>query len=214
MFLWQNSGRRTDNPPGRRASGRKAFSLVELLIVLALIITLTTLMWSHSSGNYQRTQKELCQDNLQKCYMALQIFANDHDGRLPAATDAQNAETPLSQLVPRYSADTTIFICPGSKDAPLPSGVGFEQRKISYAYYMGRQLTGAAAALMSDRQVDTSAKAAGQPLFSATGKPPGDNHSKFGGNVLFTDGHAEFSPAAAAFALPLGDGVVLLNPRP
>jgi prepilin-type processing-associated H-X9-DG protein len=187
---------------------------LELIIVLALLIVLTTLMWSHSSGNYQRTQKERCQDNLQKCYMALQIFANDHASQLPAAPGAATAEIPLSLLVPKYSADTTIFICPGSKDAPLPSGVSFEQRKISYAYYMGRQLTGAPAAVMSDRQVDTSAKAAGQPLFSATGQPPGDNHSKFGGNVLFTDGHVEVCPPAATFALPLGDGVVLLNPKP
>jgi len=213
MFLWQNSGCRTDNPRGR-AAGRSAFSLLELIIVLALLLVLTTVMWSHTSGHYQRTQKELCQDNLQKCYMALQIFANDHDGRLPGAPEAHTAETPLAQLVPRYSADTTIFICPGSKDAPLPSGASFEQQKISYAYYMGRQLTNATAALMSDRQVNTAAKAAGQPLFSANGQPPGDNHSKFGGNVLFTDGHAESSPPAAAFALPLDDGVVLLNPKP
>ena len=91
---------------------------------------LATLLWSRSSGNYQRTQKQLCQDNLQKCYVALQIFAKDHDGRLPAMPGAKTSEEPLSLLVPRYTIDTTIFICPGSKDAPLRLGETFEQRKI------------------------------------------------------------------------------------
>jgi prepilin-type processing-associated H-X9-DG protein len=62
--------------------------------------------------------------------------------------------------------------------------------------------------------VDTVAKAAGQNVFSTSGKPPGNNHEKNGGNVLFCDGHVEFTPPRAAFALPLGEGVVLLNPKP
>ena len=41
----------------RRLRAECAFSLVELLIVLALIIVLTTMMWSHNSANYQRTKK-------------------------------------------------------------------------------------------------------------------------------------------------------------
>jgi prepilin-type processing-associated H-X9-DG protein len=67
---------------------------------------------------------------------------------------------------------------------------------------------------MSDKQVDNLAKASGQDVFSTTGKPPGNNHEKSGGNILFCDGRAEFSPARAPFALPLGEGVVLLNPKP
>jgi prepilin-type processing-associated H-X9-DG protein len=212
MFLWQYPGCRTDKR--RCASGRGAFSLLELLIVLALIIIVTTLMWSRSSKSYQQTQESKCQDNLQKCFIALQIFANDQSGQLPSVPGATTSEVPLSQLVPRYSADTTVFICPGSKDAPLPSGESFEKLKISYAYYMGRHLTDSGAPLMSDRQVDTLAKTAGQWVFSSTGLPPGDNHNKFGGNILFTDGHAESTPPAAAFALPLGGNVVLLNPKP
>jgi prepilin-type processing-associated H-X9-DG protein len=201
-FRWQNDGQ----------SG--GFSLLELLITLTILIILTTLMWSRSSWNYQRTQKQLCQDNLQKCYVSLQIFANDHAGSLPEFPGAKISEEVLAQLVPRYSADTTIFICPGSKDAPLPSGEPFEKRKISYAYYMGARLTDARTALMSDRQVDTGAKTNGQQLFSATGKGPGSNHHKYGGNVLFADGRAESSPAKSAFTLALTNGVVLLNPKP
>lgn len=196
------------------SGGRSAFSLLELLITLAVLIVLTTLLWSNSSASYQRNRQRYCRDNLQKCYLALQVYANDHGGQFPVVATAKTAETPLSLLVPVDTADTAIFICPGTSDAPPPSGEPFDRRKISYAYYMGRRSDGSPAALMSDRQVDTAAKTAGQQLFSATGKPPGNNHYKYGGNLLFTDGRAEFSPPRAAWPLPVEENVVLLNPKP
>ena len=68
--------------------------------------------------------------------------------------------------------------------------------------------------LMSDRQVDTLPKTAGQFVFSGTGQPPGNNHGQAGGNFLFCDGHAQPGPARAAFSLGLTQGIVLLNPKP
>jgi len=47
--------------------------------------------------------------------VALQIYAGDFSGRLPAVTNAPTSEAPLSLLVPRYTVDTSIFICPGGK---------------------------------------------------------------------------------------------------
>ena len=79
---------------------------------------------------------------------------------------------------------------------------------------MGRISGGPQLPLSTDQQVDTGAKVPGQNIFSTTGKPPGNNHEKSGGNVLFCDGHAEFTGPKAAFALPLGEGVALLNPKP
>ncbi|MFM2082938.1 MAG: hypothetical protein RL380_1629 [Verrucomicrobiota bacterium] len=195
----------------RRA--RAAFSLIELMITLVVICILTALMWSRSSANFQRTRKELCEANLQKIYMALNLFANDHAGQLPAAPAATTAEEPLAQLVPTCTVDTAIFICPGSKDTPLPPSENFAARKISYAYYMGAVFSNATAALVSDRQINTAAKKSGDPIFSSTGQPPGGNHHKFGGNVLYGDGHVAPSAPKLLFDLPLSNGVVLLNPR-
>jgi prepilin-type processing-associated H-X9-DG protein len=121
---------------------------------------------------------------------------------------------PLGLLVPHYTVDTSIFVCPGGKDAPLPSGISFTNRKISYAYYMGQRLGDAQQPLMSDRQVNALPKRAGDPVFSAEGKPPGNNHSKYGGNFLFGDGHADLTPPQLSFSLVTTQGVVLLNPKP
>jgi len=198
---------------GRRARrGQTGFSLLELLLVVALIIILTTLYWHSSAPNRQRSAKLACQKNLLKLYIGMEIFANEHGGQFPSLPGAQHSEEVLNLLVPRYDSDTSIFICPGSRDTVLPVGESLLKRKISYAYYMGRSLTNTEDVLLTDKQVDTKPKAPGQWIFSSDGKPPGNNHGKYGGNLLFCDGHAIMSKAAAPVPLPVNPGEVLLNP--
>jgi len=204
------SGHNDRRPPEVQAG----FSLIELLVVLALMIILTTMMWGFGSESHQHAAQRACRQNLEKIYVSLQIYANDFSDRLPATTNAQTSEEPLSLLVPHYTVDTSIFICPGSKDAALPSGVSFANRKISYTYYLGQRLGDAQQPLMSDRQVNTEPKRTGDQVFSTNGKPPGNNHHKYGGNFLFGDGHAELTPPQLSFSLVTTQGVVLLNPKP
>jgi prepilin-type N-terminal cleavage/methylation domain-containing protein/prepilin-type processing-associated H-X9-DG protein len=194
------------------------FSLIELLISLALIAVLTALMFGVASGKHQRTQKQLCADNLQKIYLALQIYANDFGGALPANTNAQTSEAALNPLVPKYSVDTSIFVCPGGRDSDIPSGEPLTRHKISYAYFMGHHLSatssGASDLLLSDRQVNTEPKATGEWVFSRDGKAPGNNHHKFGGNFLFSDGSVTASGPQLTFSIEVPTNIVLLNPKP
>src|SRR5262249_49498950 len=118
----------------------EGFSLIELLVVIALIIVLTTMYWGSNSGSRQKKLQASCQDNLQKIYIAMEIFAKDHNDKFPEKNGALHSEEPLDLLVPKYTSDTSVFICPGSKDASLPSGEPFGKHIISYAYYMGRRL--------------------------------------------------------------------------
>jgi len=201
-------------PLRRNFAAKAGFSLIELFVTLVLMVILTTMMWGFASARHQRTQKQLCADNLQKIYLAMQIYANDFGGKLPLNTNAVTSEEVLDVLVPRYSADTSIFICPGGRDSEIPAGESFRKRKISYAYYMGRRLDAAQEVLMSDRQVDTEPKRAGEFVFSTTGKSPGNNHHKYGGNFLFSDGSVQASGPQLTFSLVFTQGVVLLNPKP
>jgi prepilin-type processing-associated H-X9-DG protein len=159
--------------------------------------------------------KDLCARNLRNVYTALQTYSRDHGDALPAVTNAITSEAPLSLLIPRYTTGTEFFICPGSGDKALPEATPFANRRISYAYYMGRKLSeGAGQPLMSDKQVNVAPKATGESLFSADGKKPGNNHHRYGGNVLFCDGSIQTSPSKSAFNLSFPTNVILLNPKP
>jgi prepilin-type N-terminal cleavage/methylation domain-containing protein/prepilin-type processing-associated H-X9-DG protein len=191
---------------------RSGFSLVELLCVVAIILILATLYWRPNAASRQRALQVACQNNLQKLYIAMELYANDHAGKLPKVSSAHNSAEALDPLVPRYTAETALFICPGAADSPLPSGAALKGRKISYAYYMGRVLTNSQQVLLTDKQVDTLPKPAGRAAFSSDGKPPGNNHGKWGGNLLFCDGHVEQIPPNTPVALDLDKNEVLLNP--
>jgi len=146
--------------------------------------------------------------------MALSLYAAEHNGAFPLQSGATSSEGPLSQLVPRYTSDTSLFICPGSKHKALPGAQPFADRRISYAYYMGlTRNAGPETPLLSDAQVHLQPKRQGDALVSASGAAPGNNHRRFGGNVLFVDGHVETSGAVATRDLPVANGAVLLNPK-
>src|SRR6185503_3977358 len=138
----------------RRGCG---FTLVEMLIVMALILIMFVMLYGKSSRRFQHEQKQACQQNLQNIYVALQLYANDTDGIFPIRKEAHSSEQALSLLLPRYTTVTEPFICPGTKGSPLPEGESFEKRRISYAYYMGRHATDSAEPLMSDAQVNDQA---------------------------------------------------------
>ena len=187
-------------------------SLIEALCVVALLLILTTLYWTSGSESRQHQRLRACQHNLGAIFMALQIYANDQHGVFPAIPNAGRSEEPLALLVPKCTVDTSVFLCPGCKDPPLPQGQPFPTRRISYAYYMGRNSGDSGEILMSDRQVDNQPKNAGQLLFSADGSAPGNNHGSDGGNLLFGDGHSECNPPYARASLRFTQGIALLNP--
>lgn len=199
--------------PSARQRSDAGFSLIEMLITLALILIMFTMLYGFGSRSHQKTQKQACEKNLQNIYLALDIYSKENQERLPFVTNAVSSEAPLSQLVPRYTVASEIFICPGSKDSQLPNGEPFAERRISYAYFMGRRLAELNTILMSDRQMDANPKPVGAQAFSKDGKPPGNNHHKYGGSFLFTDGHTESSGVFTPFVLAWPTNVTFLNPK-
>jgi prepilin-type processing-associated H-X9-DG protein len=193
---------------------RSGFSYIELLISTAIVLVLYMITLGPNSKFAQTRTKTQCARNLQQLHMTFSLYAGEHEGALPISAGAKTSDEPLSLLVPLYTTDTTLFICPGSKDPALPSAQPFAGKQISYAYYMGLTRDGdPLSPLASDRQINEKPKRAGEPVFSVSGRAPGDNHRKYGGNVVFLDGHVETGESAAKRDLPVPRGVVLLNPR-
>ena len=191
-----------------------AFSLVELLVVMAIVLVLYASMYGPSSASGRAKRSAQCVQQLQQMHALLTLFAAEHEGAFPAAR-GPTSEGALSQLVPLYTTDTGVFICPGSGHAALPGAQPFVERRISYAYCAGlKRDADPGAMLVADAFANTRAKLNGDTLFSTTGKPPGNNHRTGGGNILFVDGHVETHGPIAARALPIPPGATLLNPRP
>jgi len=184
-------------------------------VVVAIILVLYVMLLGPSSKSSQIRRIASCGNNLKNIHVALTTYSLTSKGGLPLVAGAKTSEAPLSELIPRYTTGSQYFICPGGQDSALPDAQPFADRKISYAYYMGRSLKdGAGEPVLSDRQVNTTPKLPGQPLFSADGARPGNNHNKFGGNILFCDGAVQWSPASSAFTLTNPPDVLLLNPKP
>jgi prepilin-type N-terminal cleavage/methylation domain-containing protein len=202
------------SPLAKTPRPERGFSLVELLCVLVIVIILAVMLSSRLSGAHRHTIQELCRKNLQTISLSLNIYANDNRGAFPFLKNAANSSEPLSLLVPHSTTETAIFLCPGATDKALPEGESFAQRRISYAYYMGRATNNSADAILSDWQVNNLPKTNGQPLFSPDGKKPANNHDKDGGNLLLGGGAVISSGPAAGVDLPIPPGVTLLNPRP
>lgn len=200
-----------------RSLDSAAFSLIELLVVAAVLLFITFVYFDKFvNPQPSKRDRELtaCQHNLEKIYLSMDIYAHDYAGKYPVVTNATTAEDALAPLVPHYTSDTSIFICPASHDSPLPSGESFRQWKISYAYYMGRGSADSSQVVMSDAQIDSLSKNVGATVFSATGKSPGNNHGKGGGNFLMCDGSVNSSAGNAPISLSFNPPIVLLNPKP
>lgn len=191
-------------------STNAAFSLIELLVVVAIIVIFTTLFWSYGPSRRDR-ELDSCRQNLERIYLAMDIYSRDNNSKYPVVTNAATSEAALAPLVPHYTSDTQIFICPASGKPFQPADKSFRDWKISYAYYMGYHSSDPDV-IMSDEQIDTNSKNKGDTVFSENGKPPGNNHGKGGGNFMTSDGSVVPSGVNAPFSLRFTQPIVLLNP--
>jgi type II secretory pathway pseudopilin PulG len=189
-----------------------AFSLLELILVLAIVLILTVLGASRMTTSARKRGLAACGGNLQKIYLALGFYGNDN-GAYPILAEAQTSAGPLSLLVPKGTTDTQIFICPASGNKPLPESEPFGNSRISYDYYMGRPTnSNPQDILLSDWQVDSLPKKKGSLLFSPDGTKPGNNHEADGGNLLTCGGAIVFSAPKAGQDLLFPSSVRLLGP--
>lgn len=111
-------------------SRRRAFTLVELVVVFTMIAILAAILFPVFGQARQAARKSQCGTNLYQIGLALQLYARDHDGRFPAR---DNDLLPLRS----YLSDNSAFRCP-TDWAPEPSWPGWgEIRPWSYQYRGG-----------------------------------------------------------------------------
>lgn len=111
----------------------EAFTLIELLAVLAIIIALAAIIIPAMTHVRKGARLAECASNLRQIVNAANLFANDHSGRLPVTRNAAmgsfaaNAATPhdgglITALAFYSSGGEKIFYCPEAS----PSGYTYE----------------------------------------------------------------------------------------
>lgn len=98
----------------------RGFTLVEMLIVLALIGVLAGLSFPVFSRVREKGRRTTCQSNLKQIGLAVQQYVQDNNGRYPTlaslqATDIARWNVPIRS----YLKSEAVFRCP-SRQKPLP----------------------------------------------------------------------------------------------
>jgi prepilin-type N-terminal cleavage/methylation domain-containing protein len=95
---------------------RKAFTLLELLVVLAIIAVLIALLLPAVMAAWEVVNRMRSQNNLRQIILATHNFASDHDGRLPSidgdSASANPGRSYFGGLLPYVESTDRLFHSP------------------------------------------------------------------------------------------------------
>ena len=86
--------------------------LIELLVVVAIVAVLGAVLFPTFAKSREKARQSSCSSNMKQIALALQMYARDYDGYLPAAYGWQD-------LVMPYIKNEQVFACP-TRTTPKP----------------------------------------------------------------------------------------------
>jgi len=103
---------------------RSAFSMTELLVVMAVILLIASLFIAMTGEVYSRAMEVMCENNLAATWAGCVMFGNQHGGRLPRAwnnvTDS-GARLRWYAAISEYLDSNDVIACPLGEKAESAS---------------------------------------------------------------------------------------------
>jgi prepilin-type N-terminal cleavage/methylation domain-containing protein/prepilin-type processing-associated H-X9-DG protein len=98
-----------------------AFTLVELLVVIAIIAILAALLLPAVAKSKAQGKSVACLSNLRQLGVALQLYVQDHDNKLPVIFDAPVGAPPTNLLrmdlvLSNDLGNVRVLLCPSDKN--------------------------------------------------------------------------------------------------
>ena len=128
---------------GRCGPAKRAFSLPELLIAIAIIALLSSVLLPSLGRARDEASLTMCRTRLRNMSIGLVLYAEDNASHLPVAEQLDNPHTQLiAALDGRYLPEKQGFYCPSLKDPELTfSPENFTAGNIGYFYFGCRKAT-------------------------------------------------------------------------
>lgn len=198
---------------------RQAFTLLEAVVVLGLIVILAGMISPGMGGTKMKASRIKCASNLKQVALAFKVFANDNDGlfpfQLPAVTNAGLDRRAWTQflVLSNELGSAKILWCPGDKPwrsaatnfgwgaASSPQNlVTMQNNAVSYFIGVGARTNQNNAILLGDCNVAASRSA---PLYSSRSGDPfvsvpttatwstNSGHHDWAGNYALADGSVQ-----------------------
>jgi prepilin-type N-terminal cleavage/methylation domain-containing protein len=161
--------RKMANMAKRKSEGLRAsagFTLVELLVVIAVITLLAGLLLPTLAAAKSKAQSTRCLSNLRQIGIAVRFYTDDHKGRLPSARATGGIETNQVQQLPSiqevlrpWLGDTNeVFRCPADRERLFETeGASYEWNRalngrILHRVDEGAERTGGGTYLLRDQE--------------------------------------------------------------
>lgn len=182
---------------------RRALTLIELLIVLAIIGMLAAVLFPIFAAQRENARRTSCQSNLKKIGLALLQYCRDYDERLPRPA-YERPHLVWQQVLQPYVESASFFICPSNEgwmpplvspavggNTPVPRSYGLNHR-VSY----GDRAVSLGSIASPPRKIMVAESRGAWPDYGSAWWKGDEWQQGFAGhlgtaNYLFCDGHVK-----------------------
>lgn len=106
---------------------RKAFTLIELIVVISIIAVLSAIAFPVTARVVQSSKASACASNLRQLGAALNLYLADHKEIMPDLLEGRTSTSGTGAVIDNtlntYVQDPRIFLCPAD-NLPASAGTG------------------------------------------------------------------------------------------